>query len=68
MNQTPQEILPQSGEFSILFEMLDKEIENQNRAFNFDFEIEAEVNDTISLFKEYKDSLIEDSYATLTKG
>lgn len=60
--------LPESGEFTILFEKLDEEIELQRQQFNFNFEPDSEISKTVSLFKEYKESIVEESYTTLTRG
>jgi hypothetical protein len=54
--------------FEILFQKLDEEVENQKADLIFDFNSYSEINQTISLFREYQDTVTEQSYTTFTRS
>ena len=68
MKQIEPEKITSTGDFTILFDFLKDEIENQRQNFDLDFEEDSEISRTVSLFKEYKDSMVEESFTTLTRG
>lgn len=54
--------------FDIVFEKLEEAKKEQDFNFNLELAEASETNKTISLFKEYQDSMIESSYTLFTKS
>lgn len=56
------------GTFHLIFEKLEEAKNEQNDDFLFCLELSTQANETIALFKEYQDSLIQSSYITFAKA
>lgn len=54
--------------FNIVFEKLEEEKKNQGESFVLELEASSETNKTISLFKEFQESMIESSFTIFTKS
>ncbi len=66
MNPTNE--IQDSSRFNIIFEKLEEAKKEQDINFNYQLEMVSEANQTISLFKEFQDSMIESSFTLITRS
>lgn len=57
-----------NSRFNIIFVKLEEAKKEQDENFILELNASSETNKTISLFKEYQDSMIESSYTLFTKS
>ncbi len=54
--------------FNIVFEKLEEEKKNQGENLVLELDASSETNKTISLFKEFQESMIESTFTIFTKS
>jgi hypothetical protein len=57
-----------TGRFNVIFVKLEEAKKEQDENFILELDASSETNKTISLFKEYQDSMVESSCTIFTKS
>lgn len=65
---TPNNKIETTERFSLVFDELEEAKKEQDKEFVVCMDFSSQTQETVSLFKEYQESLIQSSYTTFNKA